>query len=164
MTTTRFRSYDERLSDFGGKCLVACPRCSERALVRVRGPDDNPPVQLTCVHCGHSAGWVPSNPGVVTAADPQKFPGHVAYGGPVDPYFHLPLWLQAPCRGETLWAYNAAHLQWLEDFVGAELRERAPGEHGWSNQGLASRLPPWMQSAKNRDDVLRCIRGLRERL
>jgi hypothetical protein len=162
MMTTRFRTHDERLSDFGGECLVACPRCSERARVRVRGGD--PPVQLTCIHCGHSAGWTPSNPGIVTSAAPERFPGHVAYGGPVDPYFHLPLWLQAPCRGETLWAYNADHLQWLEDYVGAELRERAPGEHGWSNSGMASRLPRWMQSAKNRDDVLRCIRGLKQQL
>jgi hypothetical protein len=162
MMTTRFRSHDETLSDFGGECLVACPRCSGRALVRVR--DGDPPVQLTCVHCGYGAGWAPSKPGVLTSAAPERFPGHVAYGGPVDPYFHLPLWLQAPCRGQTLWAYNAAHLRWLEDFIGAGLRERAPGEHGWSNQGLASRLPAWMRSAKNRDDVLRCIRGLKERL
>ncbi|HEX2209471.1 MAG TPA: hypothetical protein VHG93_17465 [Longimicrobium sp.] len=162
MMTTRVRTHDETLEDFGGECLVLCPRCSRRALVRVR--DGDPPVQLTCVHCGHGAGWAPSSPGVVTTAAPERFPGNVAYGGPVDPYFHLPLWLRTPCRGETLWAYNEAHLRWLEEYVGAELRERSPGEHGWSNRALASRLPRWMQSAKNRDAVLRCIRTLKEAL
>jgi Zn ribbon nucleic-acid-binding protein len=161
MMTTRFQTHDETLSDFGGECLVVCPRCSERALVRVR--DGDPPVQLTCVHCGHSARWAPSSPGVAHTSAPEKLPGHVAFGGAADPYFHLPLWLRAPCCGQTLWAYNGAHLQWLEGFVGAELRERAPGEHGWSNRGMASRLPRWMQSARNRDDVLRCIRVLKER-
>lgn len=161
MTTTRIRTHDETLSDFGGECLVVCPRCAQRAH---RGHGGDPPVRLSCVHCGHSAGWTPSRPGVVTTARPERFTGYVAYGGPVDPYFHLPLWLQAPCRGHTLWAFNAAHLRWLQEYVGAELRERAPGEHGWSGQGLASRLPRWMQSAKNRDAVLRCIRVLHQHL
>jgi hypothetical protein len=161
--TSRFRTADEALEDFGGECLVACPRCAERALVRVRGREHAPPVVLTCARCGHSQGWAPSRPGVVHAGDPARFPGHVAYGGPVDPYFHLPLWLQAPCCGERLWAFNAAHLEWLEGYVGAALRERAPGEHGWSNRSMASRLPQWMKAAGNRDEILRCIRVLKAR-
>lgn len=159
----RFRTHDETLEDFGGEVWVACPRCGRQALVRVRERGGADPVQLTCAHCGHSAGWAPSQPGVAHTADPAAPPSTVAYGGPVDPYFHLPLWLQAPCCGERLWAFNPAHLRWLEEYVGAELRERAPGPHGWSNRGMASRLPKWMQSARNRDELLRCIRGLRER-
>ena len=161
--TTRFRAHGETLEDFGGEVWVACPRCSRRALVRVREPGAAPPVQLACTHCGHSPGWAPSRPGVAHAADPAALPGLVAFGGPVDPYFHLPLWLQAPCCGERLWAFNPAHLRWLEEYVGAALRERAPGEHGWANRGMASRLPRWMKSAANRDELLRCIRCLKER-
>ena len=82
----------------------------------------------------------------------------------MDRYFHLPLWLQTPCCGETLWAYNAAHLAFLEDFVRAQLREHARGAHGWRNQALANRLPGWMQDAKNREDVLRGVERLREKL
>jgi hypothetical protein len=88
----------------------------------------------------------------------------VALGGPVDWYFHLPLWLQTPCCGETLWAYNARHLDFLEDFVRAALRERTRGEHGWRNQALRTRLPKWMLAAKNRPDVLRCLGHLRDKL
>ena len=160
----RFRTADESLEDFGGESLVVCPRCSGRALVRVRERDASPRVLLSCAGCGHSAGWEATSPGIIHSRDPKWFAkGQMAFGAPVDPFFHLPLWLRAPCCGETLWAFNAAHLDWLEGYVGATLRERTQTEHGWSNQSLASRLPRWMQAAGNRDEILRCIRALRER-
>ena len=161
---SRFRTFDEELEDFGAESLVVCPRCSGRALVRVREPQASPRVVLTCAHCGHSQGWAPTEPGILHSSNPGRFAaGRVAFGAPVDPFFHLPLWLQAPCCGERLWAFNAAHLEWLELYVGATLRERSPGEHGWSNRGLASRLPQWMRAAGNRDEILRCIRALKEK-
>jgi hypothetical protein len=162
--SSRFRSFDETLADFGGEALVACPRCSERARVRVREPGADPRVLLSCPHCGHSRGWEPTSPGVMTTSRASAVPrGQMAFGIAADPFFHLPLWLQAPCCGERLWALNAAHLEWLEGYVGATLRERSPGEHGWSNRAMASRLPRWMQSAKNRGELLRCIRALKEK-
>jgi hypothetical protein len=42
----------------------------------------------------------------------------------VDNCFGLPLWLQTPCIGRTLWAFNARHLAYLKQFLQAELRER----------------------------------------
>jgi hypothetical protein len=82
-----------------------------------------------------------------------------------DDYFELPLWLQTPCCGEVLWAYNERHISFLEDFVGARLRERVrDGKYGWSNRSLASRLPAWIKSAKNRDEVMKGLSRLRARL
>ena len=156
---------DSTLSDFGGEFLVVCPRCQRQARVRDRDTDDAPRVALTCSHCGLSDFWTQTEPGVLTAADPKRYPaGAVAMGGPVDWYFHLPLWLQTSCCGETLWAYNAAHLAFIEDYVRATLREHTRGEHGWRNQALRNRLPAWMKDAKNRDDLLRCVDKLRARL
>jgi hypothetical protein len=84
----------------------------------------------------------------------------------VDAYFGQPVWLQTPCAGHTLWAFNARHLDYLEQFVAARLREpplrASDGEA--RNAALASRLPVWLKSAKNRDEVLRCIRRLRRML
>lgn len=79
--------------------------------------------------------------------------------GPVDPVFGLDLWLQAPFRGENLWAFNAEHLRFLRDYVRAEHRERVPNR----NATLASRLPRWMKSAKNRDGLLAVIAYLEGR-
>ncbi|MCP2327328.1 hypothetical protein HDA40_005835 [Hamadaea flava] len=77
----------------------------------------------------------------------------------VDPCSGLPLWLAVPFRGRVLWAINADHLTFLENYVAADLRETAPG-----NSRLASRIPAWIKSAKNRDDILRALARLRARL
>jgi hypothetical protein len=83
----------------------------------------------------------------------------------IDSFFGLPLWLQVPCCGETLWAYNAAHLDFLAEHVGATLRERTRHpEHGWHNRSLASRLPTWMKAARHRDEVLKGLERLRAKL
>jgi hypothetical protein len=81
-------------------------------------------------------------------------------GKPQDPAFGLPLWLQAPCCGDTLWAYNAKHLKSLRDYVAAGLRERVGVIH-WS---MFARLPKWISAKKNRDAVLACIDRLEEKL
>jgi hypothetical protein len=156
---------DSTLLDFGGEFLVVCPRCAAQAWVRDRGPAAEPRVAFTCSHCGLSQFWQPAAPGQLTAAGPGRYPeGVVAMGGAVDWYFHLPLWLQTPCCGETLWAHNAAHLDFIENFVGAALREHRRGEHGWSNQSLANRLPKWMQAAHNRPEVIKGLARLKARL
>jgi hypothetical protein len=115
----------------------------------------NGPRRLACPHCGYAQDW-------------QK--GEMQVGGPCDWYFHQPVWLQMPCCGELLWAYNAAHLDYLEDFVQAPLRESSRSPYSrmslseYRNDSLISRLPAWIKSAKNRDDVLRCIGKLRRML
>ncbi len=124
-------------------------------------------VTLTCAHCGLAQFWEQTGPGVLTSADPAAYPvGVVAVGGAVDWYFHLPLWLQTSVAGETLWAYNAAHLDFLEAFIAAKQRgsRHKRGPHGWRNQALANRLPRWMQAAGHREDVLRGLATLRLRL
>jgi hypothetical protein len=82
------------------------------------------------------------------------------YGAAADPAFGLPLWLQISCRGETLWAYNAAHLQALREYIAAELRERI-GVMQWS---MFSRLPRWMTARKNRVSVLDSMKRLERKL
>ncbi|MFS0702903.1 hypothetical protein AB6N23_00130 [Cellulomonas sp. 179-A 9B4 NHS] len=79
---------------------------------------------------------------------------------PESPRFRgLDLWLQTPCEGHVLWAYDAAHLDFLERYVAAGLREQEPG-----NSSLASRLPAWVKSRKNRHAVARGLQRLRAML
>ncbi|MBB3734015.1 hypothetical protein [Nonomuraea dietziae] len=75
-------------------------------------------------------------------------------------YAGLELWLQTPCRNHVLWAYDAEHLDFLERYVRAFIREREPNRNG----SLASRLPAWLKDAKNRDLVLARCATLRVRL
>lgn len=88
------------------------------------------------------------------AASLVPWPGPAMHmGGGTDPYFGLPLWLRAEVRGEQLWAYNRDHLAFLDTYVRAAMRQRAPNK----NSSLASRLPRWMKAAASRRDVLKAI-------
>ncbi len=135
--------------------LVACPRCAGCAVTRQFG-DERPgwfaPRHLACTKCGHSDQW--SERSIARRWREVR-----------DDYFGLPLWLQVPCCGDVLWAYNERHLALIEDYVRAGLRERRRNsEHGWANQALLSRLPRWVKAARSRADVLGCTAKLRKRL
>lgn len=74
-----------------------------------------------------------------------------------DPYFRIPVWLRTETRHGWLWAYNLEHLACIRRFVAASLRERAPWYDTGQRMTLVARLPVWIKSAKNRDEVLRAI-------
>jgi hypothetical protein len=108
-------------------------------------------VLITCPSCGHVSGHL----GVYTI---ERF-----NGSPYDPLFGLPLWLQAPCCGQILWAYNAEHLSKLREYVAANLRQKEKSEYtrAWS---MFARLPKWMSAAKNREAVLSAFNRLEQKL
>jgi hypothetical protein len=139
----RFRDPGASVYSFDREFLVRCPRCDRRADVRIFELD----VRLTCVHCGASQSRTNRSYSVSVDA--------------TDWYFQLPLWLQAPCSGHVLWARNLEHLTFLEEFVDAKLRERPGHADGYRNRLLASRLPAWLKSAKNRDAVMGALAKLR---
>jgi len=70
-----------------------------------------------------------------------------------DPYFGLQLWLQIPVNSNILWAYNAEHLAYLKNYVGAKLREAVSG----GKYSLAWKLPNFIKVAKNREKILKAI-------
>lgn len=147
----RFVDSRESVYDFMDEILVVCPACRQCARVlpaEPGGPQRATRWRLVC-GCGHIQ---------------ETTPGSVPWIGGQDPYFGLPLWLSASCCGETLWAFNERHLDFLGRYVGAVLREnvRDP-ELGWSNQSLSNRLPAWIKEAKNRPKILRAVQQLRER-
>lgn len=135
---TRFRDTGATLHGLTGEVLVECPSCSSCArVVAERG---------ICPSCAWTA--LPSRKGF-------------AYGTPADPFLDLPLWLVTEVGGEVLWAFNAEHLDLLEAYVSATLRERDPDRTRYT---LVEKLPAWVKSAKNRDAVLAGITRLRTRL
>lgn len=130
--------------------LVMCPRCSGRAISVQIGSDLSlfSSRRLVCTQCSYAREWS-------SKEIRRNWRGE-------DDYYHLPLWLQASCCGETLWAYNERHLDILEQYVAARLRGRSRDpKTGWANSSMASRLPEWMKSAKNRSAVLRGLTKLR---
>jgi len=118
--------------------LVECPCCNERAVVRPI--DGGPRRRLTCPQCGLSK-----------EADGATS----SWGAPVDPWFGAPLWLRADFRGQTVWAYNPAHLARLREFVAATQRERTPKQG--AAMSMLDKLPGWMTSAGNREGLVRVL-------
>ena len=149
---------------FVDEFLVVCPCCGGKAVVKA-STDEIPP-RLTCLPCGLARDWESASPGVLTSHSSGTWPaGQYALGDAADAYFHLPLWLQVPCGGNTLWAYNARHVAFLREYVASTQRRRSPrADSGPLNTRLASRLPRGIKLAKNRDTVLRAISKLEEKL
>lgn len=163
-----FTDFGQVIDDFVALMYVQCPRCQRCAQVR-RMPDDKKelladtsdsdvrrsyqsswsPRKLSCLHCSYTALWQ----------------GKIQHrGGPYDWYFGLPLWLQTPCCGEVLWAFNEEHIRFLEQYVTARQRVKFYVKSQMRNRTLASRLPAWMKSAKNRSEIIKELGRLRERL
>ncbi|HEX2751065.1 MAG TPA: hypothetical protein VHM91_23860 [Verrucomicrobiales bacterium] len=160
---SRFRDLRKTIDSFGGSFLVACPKCQARSFVYEKDQH----VRFVCPACGRNEAWKGSRSGIQYGWGNRPPPANViCIGAPFDWYFHYPVWLAIPCCGETLWAYNREHLDYLDAFVSATLRERPENVPAGSprNRSLASRLPPWIRSAKNRDRILTAIVKLRERL
>lgn len=154
---------DKSLRDFMGQFLVCCPRCGSKALVEDHGVNSNPQLTLICSACALAKSRTKASSVVFTKRiDSERFKNAMLVGAPVDPHFHLPLWLQVDCRKNTLWFYNAEHMVFVEGYVQAKLRERHPLDV-FRNWTLTSRLPTWIKLAKNRDVVLQGIARLKER-
>jgi hypothetical protein len=149
-------AYAQALHAFVLQVEVECPFCQTAALVQSDhyppSPEKEKEPRFTCTHCGHSQLLSEKNGN-------QKNLVYIM-GEPVDPYFHLPVWLQIRCGEEQLWAYNHEHLALLEKHIKSGLRERK--NVPVKNNSIGSRLPRWMTAAKNREAVLKGIHLLQK--
>lgn len=156
----RFLDRGTKIYDFYEEFLVVCPKCGGRAKVVIDEAEFAKlptrrllkyrnrfyaPRRLICLNCLHRDLWKGNQ---------------ILTGVSVDWYFRLPLWLEIPCCGERLWAYNREHLDLIEKYVGAKLRERTSK----GRNSFLSRLPKWIKSAKNRDEILKAIKKLKEKI
>lgn len=142
------RCLDDRkcLCAYSDPILINCPQCCAPGILKLsaetfaeRGWQGRR--FFGCTICGHTFNWKPR-----LIIHSGRNWNEV-----------LPLALQTPCCGQTLWAFNDKHLDAIERYTAALIRERV----GCSNASLASRLPQWIKSAKNRETVLKAIRKLR---
>ena len=113
--------------------LVCYPKCQSKAVVTI----NNDEARLSCPSCGYHQ---------------VKLAGHRTFywsaENSTDSYFGANLWLQTDCVGESLWAFDKRHLEYLEDFVSAKHRQRNLNSDTWMNSSLASRLPNGLKLPK----------------
>jgi len=108
-------------------------------------------MSVKCPSCGVTRDYEPDNTII------EKYFKYK--GQPMDPYFHLPLWLTGNVKGNTLWAYNYEHLNYIKEYISADIRE-SDGKVQWT---LLRELPEWVKSSKNRSAVLKAIGRLEKK-
>jgi ribosomal protein L37E len=144
----RFVDTGSYLCAFATDVQVVCPRCGQRAFVRLAG--DPLRRRLACSSCGY-------------ARDRENTPE--VWGAPVDPWFGHDLWLRTPFGAHLVWAYGQEHARVLRDFVAAGHRQRAPtppsaaGSHT-AGMSMVERLPRWFKAAENRTALVRILDDL----
>lgn len=76
-----------------------------------------------------------------------------------DPYFHYPLYFQASYRGKTIWALNREHLQYLIDYLSADIRTVQSDFYDTykTMRSQSDMLPTFMKTAKNRDGIVKLL-------
>lgn len=162
---TRFNGYEKTNDDFLKEILVVCPTCNKQALVKAFGPNSKQvevETKVTCTHCGYNKILLEKPKDKIHFNDGKIWEvRHFYMNTNIDPYFGLPLWLQKNFPEGLVWAYNLEHLGFLEKHIAAELRERTLD--AILNRSIASRLPKWMTTAKNRGEILKTINQLKQK-
>ena len=76
-----------------------------------------------------------------------------------DPYFHYPFYFKASYRGKLIWAFNREHLQYLIDYLSADLRTVQPDFYQTYNtmRSQSDMLPAFMKTAKNRESIVKLL-------
>lgn len=154
----RFVNEHKMLIRFADQILVQCPKCS--GLAKVIIPQNavgyaDPYVwdrlsrRVLCTKCSFMKEVHPRR----GPHNDWKFDFTLSKGSSaVDWFYGLPLYLQTPFRGHILWAFNFNHLNYLERYIRAEIRESAP-----YYLSIESTLPKWIKLSKNRDNLLKAI-------
>ncbi|WP_025784345.1 hypothetical protein [Sporosarcina sp. D27] len=160
-----FKNEHRMLESFSYEFLVACPNCNSKSKVIPLGEHYPYSTGITkrfiCLNCGMTNEIIPKNNSFnqsIISYSSNWNEGFKNIGGAFDWYFGYPLYLQILCCGQTSWAYNLEHLEYLKNYVQAELRECRP-----YYLSVESRLPLWMKSAKNRNAVFNAISKLEKK-
>jgi len=155
-----FTDPNKWLEEFAHSFDVVCPNCNSHSKV-YRSTTTPHTARFVCSSCGKSRKWKGSSSIVTYSAIPPQ-DAIVCYGGAFDAFFHYPLFLKTSSCGNDLWAFNREHLEFLIGYVKAKQR-KPPPEYG-SNRTLASRLPHWIMSKKNRKRVTKDLLNLEKKL
>jgi len=106
-----------------------------------------------CPHCNFQEEWKPK---IREFLKNSK----VDDGMVKDTYYNLPLWFQTEVNGNIFWAYNPDHINYLEKYISADLRERNSNANYTSS--LVARLPQFVKAAKNREKLLKILKKWKE--
>jgi len=145
--TQQNRFQDQNLTkyDFYKEVWIVCPSCEKKAIAKVDFKIKL--ARLICINCGlnkETTIQISKNASLEMAANI---------------YFNAELWLKAPFKNDVFWAYNDKHLEYLERYISATLREHKDRTHFT----ILEKLPKFYHEAKNREGLLKIIAKLKHK-
>lgn len=131
-----------------------CNNCFEKFEYQSQPLKEEPLTYKTkCPHCDFQEEWK-------TKTYRVKEESKLDNGLAKEMWYNLTLWYQKEFEGSIFWAYNLDHIDYLERYISADLRER--NVEGSSNSTLISRLPRFVKAAKNREKLLKILKKWKE--
>lgn len=157
-----FNPYTLQNEDFLNHIDVVCPKCTEHAIVTGAKANqyshvDDHDIRCTCSHCGFVMRFndIAKSTVFINSCGVAVKSHVLHFNSPCDPFFQYKVWYEIPTTYGILWAYNLEHLKVIESFISDKVRSRNGVEN--KNKSIASRLPIWVSSAKNRNYLLKTI-------
>ncbi|SFI61202.1 hypothetical protein SAMN05421638_0259 [Kaistella treverensis] len=142
----RFQDQNHRLSHFQDHVDVVCRGCGKNATATA--DHDKKEARMYCLQCGYSKT-------VSTSVEVAGIRGDLQIAA--HEYFGAKLWFAAPFKSEEFFAFNREHLDYLEAYISATLREHTERSHFT----LLEKLPRFYHEAKNREALLKLIAKLK---
>ena len=141
------RFQDENLTkyDFYKEVLIVCTNCAKKATATV--DFETCEAKLFCTHCS----WIKKSS--------TKFWKDGSIHTAAHNYFNAELWLIASFKNDIFFAYNDKHLDYLERYISATLREHKD-RTGFT---ILEKLPKFYHEAKNREALLKIISKLKNK-
>ncbi|WP_113664323.1 hypothetical protein [Pedobacter nanyangensis] len=146
MPQNRFQDQNKRLAEFEAEVWAKCPSCSKRAIAKV--DYELRKARLSCTNCGYHK---------EVSTETTVLGMKANWKRSAEEYFGAQMWFQYPFKNDVFWAYNAAHLDYLEQYISATLREHKDRSHFT----LLEKLPKFYHEAKNRKALLKIIERLK---
>lgn len=145
---------EKTLSQYRASVHAHCKKCGKYFREEVTEYRNCSAAHVTCPECG-----------TVMSGRVDKIPiknGHYISEGVNDshePFFGFELWYSASFDGKPVWALNREHLDYLIEYLSAELREK----RGVVMKTQADHIPAFMKSAKNRDRIVKVLTKLKNK-
>ena len=133
-----------------------CPKCGRyyRVDIDEESKQHFPALRVACPFCGHmTAGKVHRTR--------QGFTYYREVQNGREPFFGFELWFLAYLGRKAVWALNREHLNYLIDYLSADLRQKPAGY--FSQHAQADHLPTFMKTAKNRERIVKLLQGMQNR-
>ncbi|OXA94684.1 hypothetical protein B0A75_19580 [Flavobacterium oncorhynchi] len=149
-----FYKMDEPIYQYVAYGKEYCNNCFEKFEYKSQPLKEKPLMYKTkCPHCNFQEDWKTK---VYRVRKELKHDDGLVK----ECWYNLPLWFQKEVNDSIFWAYNQDHIDYLERYIQADLRERNSKMNVTSS--LVSRLPQFVKAAKNREKLLKILRKWKE--